>query len=311
MMLEYNIKHSVWGFHDSDYWDFVYEESYQLEFADVIYYALLSKGKSFKMVFDNIEGLPYKVEGLIKTKRVPKTCEDLICEAKKRQKEAKRYDRSYDRYKYLYKIPEYNIDLLSDFTYRDSSAYYRQPSTIFIPMIEAWKKYFNVLTNITCATSNYKLSCLEIQVNENESDLIYKNSQRIFEFKNEFCNYCLDNHSDLLNKFMQVLKGAEHIAINKYGIYYRCGRYSNLNKKQDIQKGQWLKKTFSSFQQKNLESDAQVLGLSRALMKLLEKDFDILPYFDNGTFLIWISKKKAPVVIQEIPKIESVRLKEW
>lgn len=31
-MLEYNIKHSIWGFHDSDYGDFVYEESYQLEF---------------------------------------------------------------------------------------------------------------------------------------------------------------------------------------------------------------------------------------------------------------------------------------
>lgn len=305
-MLEYGVKKSVWGFHDSDYGDSVYETSYQLEFADVIYYALKSNDKPFKIIFGNIEDFPKKSQGFIKTKWIPKTCDDLIKEAKIRQKEAKRYNKNYDRYKGLYEIPEYNIDFLSDFTYRDSTAYGLQPSTIFIPMIEAWKKYFNVLTNITIYGT-----CLEILVNENESDRIYKKSQEILEFKNEFYSYCLNNRRDLLNKFAQELKGAEHIAINKYGIYRRCGKHGISSKEQDIQKGIWHEKTFLSYQQKNLESDAQVMGLSLALMKILEKDFDILHYFDNGTFLMWISKKRKPVVVQEISKVEPVKLNEW
>lgn len=311
-MLEYGVKKSVWGFHDSDYGDSVYETSYQLEFADVIYYALRSKGASFKMIFSGIENFPYKYEGFLQKKCVPKTCDDLIKEAKIRQKEAKRYNKNYDRYKGLYEIPEYNIDILSDFTYRDFNACSLQPSTIFIPMIEAWQKYFNVLSKVNVRMSALShFACLEILVNESESNKIYKKSQDLLKICNGFYSYCLENHKPLLNKIIHELKGSEHIAINKYGIYSRCGQYGIASEKQDIQKGPWHERPFSSFEQKNLNSDEQVIGFSLALMKLIENGFDILHYFDNGTFLMWLSRKEEPVVIQEILKVEPVKLNEW
>ncbi len=299
-MIEYTPNISFWGFWE----DNNIKPSYQIEFADIIYYSLKSKGKAFKIHYNcgyekydqpgEFPAFDYEYVGFFKKKIIPRSYDDII---KAKSKKYNLGDCLIDINKlsnYIYRYS--NIDCYS---FNNDQGYYYMNA-----FIDAWRKEFNL--SIEASTSR-----VTIILNEIESNKIYNKGLNMVR-RNDFYDYCLEYHGGLLDKIVnEIIKKSEHLAINKEGVYYRGGLYENAGREMKIQKNLWHRKLFSEFNLKNLDSNDQVIGLSLALMRLVENDFDVLNYFDKGTFLMWISKKEKPNKIVESVRVEPIKLNEW